>query len=168
MQTLLLLTDAALAYPGKLWNAQVQASDNRGRDVIPGIQRRRLPSAECRILVRVPGQRDAEEAASLYPGLLALHLCTRMEDQSMAVTAHSFCHLFTKYPSQVTFKATMVFHVGLTILLLFSFHQKTSPKGHWKRLTGGVVSMEIWAEHHSSQLSRPPPPELLPSGVQEE
>lgn len=31
MQSLLPLTGAALAYPGKLWNTQVQASDNRGR-----------------------------------------------------------------------------------------------------------------------------------------
>lgn len=31
MQTLLLLPGAALAYPGKLWNTQGQASDNRGR-----------------------------------------------------------------------------------------------------------------------------------------
>lgn len=31
MQTMLLLTGAALARPGLLWNTQVQASDNRGR-----------------------------------------------------------------------------------------------------------------------------------------
>lgn len=82
----------------------------------------------------------------------------------MAVTAHSFCHLFTKCPSQMTFKASMVFHVGLTILLLFSFHQKMSPKGHGKRLTEDRgVSMETWVEQLSAQQT--PPPELRIIGI---
>ncbi|KAL6064020.1 hypothetical protein STEG23_028540 [Scotinomys teguina] len=50
-------------------------------------------------------------------------------DQSAAITAHSFCHLFTKYHLQMNFKATVVFHVSL-VILFFGVHQKTSVKGH--------------------------------------
>lgn len=70
---------------------------------------------------------------------------------SVTITAHSLCHLFTKYCLQMNFKATMVFHVGL-IILSFSFHQKTSLKGHWKRT---LLFMETWAED-SIALIRPP------------
>lgn len=66
------------------------------------------------------------------------------------------CSLFLLSLHQVPFTDDFQSnHVGLTILL-FSFHQKTVPKGHGKRLTkDGGVSMETWVEQLSAQQTPP-------------